>query len=188
MVNTFNGSLSYVEREASRAFRTFLSANGRTSTRVHIRPLARACGAYVEKWNSSQRKVWVISTPWPSGNIPDLRGIVAGQTKSFWVDVYATTPETQGLTYTFTINGNQVIQPTTVRSNYAGFYVTYKFASFGTYTMRLEVTDTVGRTTLIIKTLDDILKEPSCGKMLKNFSSTSATYSIPNLTIPRRRP
>lgn len=152
-VNTFNGSISYVEREASRAFRTFLSANGRTSTRVHIRPLARACGAYVEKWNSSQRKVWVITTPWPSGNIPDLRGIVAGQTKSFWVDAYATTLETQGLTYSFTINGNQVIQPTTVRSNYAGFYVTYKFASAGSYTMRLEVTDTVGRTTPIIKTI-----------------------------------
>lgn len=146
----FKGSLNYVMRKISP---TTLSANGKTSSRVHIRSLARACGATVSNWDASQRKVWVITTPWPTGKIPDLPGIIAGQSKSFWVDAYASTTETQGLTYSFSINGNQVIYPKTVSSNYAGFYVSYTFPSPGTYTLRLELTDSVGRTTPVTKTI-----------------------------------
>ncbi|MFZ5944040.1 MAG: PKD domain-containing protein [Bacillota bacterium] len=150
-VGVLKGSQVYAERETSK---TYLYANNKSSTRMHIRSLARSCGATVANWDASQRKVWVITTPWPSGKIPDLPGLLAGQTKSFWVDAYASTIDTRGVTYSFTINGKQVIGSTKVSSNYAGFYVTYSFPSPGSYTLRLEVTDTVGRTTSVIKTIN----------------------------------
>lgn len=149
-VGVFKGSQAFAERETSK---TYLYANNKSSTRMHIRSLARSCGANVANWDASQRKVWVITTPWPSGKIPDLPGLLAGQIKSFWVDAYASTIDTRGVTYSFTINGKQVIGSTKVSTNYAGFYVTYTFPSPGTYTLRLEVTDTVGRTTPVIKTI-----------------------------------
>lgn len=68
-VSVFKGSLNYAVRRISSIT---LSANGRFSSRVHIRSLTRACGANVVNWDPSQRKVWVITTPWPSGRIPDL--------------------------------------------------------------------------------------------------------------------
>lgn len=149
-VEVFNGSWNYAEDAAPWVT---LTANGRTSTRVHIRPLAKVSGAYVEKYDYTQKKVWVLTTPWPSGNIPDLRGVVAGQPQTFWVEAYASTPDVQGLKYKFLVDGTPVIDNGSAPSNYAGFYVSYTFPSAGSYTMRLEVTDMVGRTTPITKTV-----------------------------------
>jgi len=149
-VNLFDGSWNYVETAAPWVT---LKANGKTSARVHIRPLAKVSGAYVEKFDYRQRKVWVITTPWPSGKIPDLPGVIAGQPQTFWVDAYASTVGIRGLTYSFAVNGVSVIDATPVNSNYAGFYVSYTFPSAGTYTLRLEVTDKVGRTTPVTKTI-----------------------------------
>ncbi|TDA67831.1 MAG: PKD domain-containing protein [Clostridia bacterium] len=149
-VNAFNGSWSYAENKIRWAT---LTANGKSSSRVHIRPLAELSGAYVEKYDYTQKKVWVLTTPWPSGNIPDLRGVVAGQPQTFWVEAYASTPDVQGLKYKFLVDGTPVIDNGSAPSNYAGFYVSYTFPSAGSYTMRLEVTDMVGRTTPITKTV-----------------------------------
>jgi len=149
-VNAFNGSWSHAQANVPWAT---LSANGKTSSRVHIRDLAKASGAYVEKYDTKQKKVWVVTTPWPSGNIPTLRGVVAGQPQTFRVDAYASTAAQRGIEkYTFSIGGTPIKEGSST-SNYTSFSVTHTFPSAGTYTMRLEVTDMVGRTTPITKTV-----------------------------------
>lgn len=116
--------------------------NGRSSPRMHIRDLADQLGAQVS-YNSSKKEVYVTTSKFPTGAITYPEGLREGDKITFQLrgTAYSTTIDR----YSFSIGGSPVKSG---RPNINSFSdsVTHTLSA-GQQELRLEITDSIGRTT-----------------------------------------
>ncbi|MCF8010885.1 MAG: DUF1080 domain-containing protein [Clostridiales bacterium] len=142
-VDLMKGNQSYVDDKKDREMK-ILSANSRSSDRIHIRDLAELCGAWVPDYDANAKTVEIQTTPLPSARISYDGNTKEGDTETFRIYASGYAAGQNGInSWKFKIDG--------VKVDYGGGTsrlsdsVTNTFNNAGTYTATLEVEDNVGR-------------------------------------------
>ncbi|WP_227766328.1 PKD domain-containing protein [Zhaonella formicivorans] len=145
-VELLNGNYSHVNNNFSN-FSSTLSANGKSSTRMWIQKFDRLNGAYTENFDVTTKTARLTVTPYPTAKITYDKSTRAGETETFSLTAQGYAAYNRGLSkWAFYVDGKRISYGDKVAS-LSGKTVTYTFAIAGTYTVKLEVTDNVGRTT-----------------------------------------
>ena len=145
-----NGEPSFVLREIGK-YESTISWSSGSQRRTYIRYFAPLCGATVTGFN--QGVVYVQTTPKPNALISPSSTIKAGEQTRITISGTSFTPSgsPSGITYRFYVDSSLVDSGSGSKS--FSKQVPYTFPTAKNYTLRLEVTDGVGRTTTATKTV-----------------------------------
>lgn len=150
-VTALNGNYTHANNEIKNKKVTLKSSKG-TSTRIHIRYLAEACGAYVSSFSTNDKEVYVNTTDLPSANISYDNYTMVGETETFKLTGSGYAAGNRGLSgWSFEIDGSEEASGNNTSS--LNETVEYTFNEPGTYTAKLTVVDNVGRENSDTKTI-----------------------------------
>lgn len=157
--------------------------NGRSSPRLHIRRLADRLGAQVS-YNDSKKEVYVTTSKFPTGAITYPEGLREGDKITF--QIRGTAYNSVIKEYEFYVGGKSVKSGRPNKSTLSES-VSYTLSS-GQQELRLEITDSIGRTTTYRKYISPAGKpvpapeppkpEPPVGRPVADFTmpSTAADW------------
>jgi hypothetical protein len=146
-----NGEPSFVTSRVS-SIQSTISWGSGSQSRAYIRRFAELCGAYVTGYD--QGTVYVTTTAYPSAVISPPSTIKAGEQVKIGISGSSFVPAGStytSITYKFYVNSSQADSGSGTKT--FSKQVSYTFTTAGTYTLTLEVTDGVGRTTTERKTV-----------------------------------
>lgn len=165
--NVFGGNPSFVNSKKSQLLMTISG-----SQRVYIRYLAELCGAHVTGYkitnpDTREGEIYVKTTPKPSGSISispqnpeagkEVTINVSGTAfMSIWNDAVAEkifNGDKERITVTFEIDGQKVINNKTYSGTNRFNETIKRTFTAGQHTLRLYITDIVGRQTTVEKTI-----------------------------------
>ncbi|KUK09960.1 MAG: PKD domain containing protein, partial [Clostridia bacterium 41_269] len=143
-----NGNPDWVAEEAEE-YKVKISWNSGSQDRIYIRHLAKLCGGVVTRYEQGQ--IDVLTTPYPTANISLPSTIKAGESVKISIsgtsNVHKSCP--QDISYVLKIEDDTVKEGK--KSKSFSEQASYTFNKAGEYTLVLEVTDGVGRTTTVEK-------------------------------------
>ncbi|MBF7084365.1 PKD domain-containing protein [Desulfallas sp. Bu1-1] len=146
-----NGEPSFVTSRIS-SYESTISWGSGSQKRTYIRRFADLCGATVTGY--SQGVVYVQTTPKPNAQINPPSTIKAGEQAKIAISGTSFVPagsQSQSVTYKFYVDSSLVDSGSGNKS--FSKQVSYTFPAAKTYTLKLEATDGVGRTTTVTKTV-----------------------------------
>lgn len=147
----FNGEPSFVTSRVGSIESTISWGSG-SQKRTYIRRFAELCGATVTGY--SHGVVYVQTTPYPSAQISPPSTIKAGERVKIAISGTSFVPsgsQSQSIDYKFYVDSSLVDSGSGNKS--FSKQVSYTFPTAKTYTLRLDATDGVGRTTTVTKTV-----------------------------------
>ncbi|MGI9951444.1 PKD domain-containing protein [Moorellaceae bacterium AZ2] len=147
-----NGEPSFVLSKVSSIESTISWGSG-SQKRAYIRDFAKLCGAEVKGFD--QGFVYVMTTSYPRAQINPPTTIKAGEQVKISISGTSFVPSGSpytSISYNFYVNSNRVDSGS--GSKTFSKQVSHTFSTAGTYTLTLEVTDGVGRTTTETKTVN----------------------------------
>lgn len=130
-----------------------MRANGRSSVRVYLRELVSACGAEVTSFDSGADRVEVELSPRPDARISFSPGARVGQPVSFSLTASGYALGKPGIYEWHFYIDNQEVDYGKPSGNLSKT-VTHTFTSPGNHSLRLEVTDQVGRGAVVNQTIN----------------------------------
>lgn len=146
-----NGEPSFVTSRVG-SYESTISWGSGSQKRTYIRDFADLCGASVTGY--SQGVVYVQTTPYPSAQISPPSTIKAGEQAKITISGTSFVPsgrQSQSIDYKFYVDSSLVDSGSGTKS--FSKQVSYSFPTAKTYTLKLEATDGVGRTTTVTKTV-----------------------------------
>ncbi|KJS75620.1 MAG: hypothetical protein JL56_07295 [Desulfotomaculum sp. BICA1-6] len=146
-----NGEPSFVLSRVSSVESTISWGSG-SQRRTYIRDFVNLCGAIVTGYN--QGVVYVQTTPKPTVVISPPFTIKSGEQVKITISGTSFVPsgsQSQSVSYKFYVDSSQVDSGSGTKS--FSKQVSYTFPTAKTYTLKLEATDGVGRTTTVTRTV-----------------------------------
>jgi PKD repeat protein len=146
-----NGNPSFVTSRVG-SYESTISWGSGSQRRTYIRDFAELCGATVTGY--SMGVVYVQTTPYPSAQISPPSTIKAGEQVKIAINGTSFVPsgrQSQSIDYKFYVDSSLVDSGSGTKS--FSKQVSYTFPAAKTYTLKLEATDGVGRTTTVTKTV-----------------------------------
>ncbi|WP_243113826.1 PKD domain-containing protein [Desulfofundulus salinus] len=146
-----NGNPSFVTSRIG-SYESTISWGSGSQKRTYIRRFAELCGAVVTGF--SQGVVYVMTTPYPSARISPPSTAKAGEQVKIAISGTSfvhSSNQYQSITYKFYVDSGLVDSGSGTKS--FSKQVSHTFPTAKTYTLKLEVTDGVGRTTTTTETI-----------------------------------
>lgn len=146
-----NGNPSFVTSRIG-SYESTISWGSGSQKRTYIRGFAELCGAVVTGF--SQGVVYVMTTPYPSARISPPSTAKAGEQVKIAISGTSfvhSSNQYQSITYKFYVDSGLVDSGSGTKS--FSKQVSHTFPTAKTYTLKLEVTDGVGRTTTTTETI-----------------------------------